>query len=1050
MSVDQRLIQVRSVDPLQEITSDGVNNKLKAIVSENKGVFSGFEFIQLTPTTFKVNPGICLKDYVTIKYDEAVTLEITSLGDGFHHIVLEYVYEKTIPLYIAEIKIVTPAEYTAEPAKYLYLGTLQIDLAAIVYLSQVYPADPSLFRRVLLTHNSYEDLQGGQKTTDEFYHLSEAEHTAVGSMVVPTGMPHNGLGHLEGGNGTDEFYHFIANEWSGIVAVMNDDQAAWHLNPLYIGGSFVNADKLGTKDATDLALAVHTHVHNDLNTIQGGVATERYHVDEQEHIDLSAILATHTVENTSKLGGRLDSDFALATHVHDHSGVEILSQQGGQANEYYHLSDSQLVTIWDIVQETEKFPNADKLNGHDSSYFALVGHVHSHNDEWTNLQGGQANEYYHLSAANLTFLQEVISGATKAPNANLLGGYDSSHFAQANHTHNHSNLLTIQGGISGQQYHLDADFYDALTNAATPTGTNYLLTGSDFSVGVLDHNDLTTIQGGSSTYRMHLTQAQHGSLSTGITTTLHAHSAYYRRSESDANYVNRTGDTLAALNLANHSIIGLAAPSVSTDLANKQYADSHLASAFDHNAVQDIQGGIPTEKYHFTLQQFNELTGVAVVSQHEHDGRYYTQSLSDTAFINRNGDMLTGTVNMSNNRVTTVPYASVATDIASKQYVEDNAGILPTASVLKHYSRNASPMTGKSFAHINKADNFFDNFTAIATKAFPTTPPWTPTSVQLSFTFSQYDAFSDSTIVMGSALSTGQGFASFVQKISSSHTVTDIATVNYWLFCSPIVRHPANGKYYVLSMDDGSGGITPSDNNVKLLSSTDLISWSAADSNVFTGNMTSSPLFGYLLAEGNYIYALIFTGGGTPGNSVRFYSWDVTSGHARTLYFTRSVGAVTKFDGLFNFNNAGFMTTINNKVSVFDTAGTWVDITASSPAQVAAVNSNTLVTNDWSGSSIQLGAYNGESTPNGITHILYSSVNAINVSQNMRTASLATRSNATYFVGRPNTGMGALDLYKIYRTTTTHAFKSPLMTNNNYASNTLAQKFNNQYYYKRS
>jgi len=90
-------------------------------------------------------------------------------------------------------------------------------------------------------HNDLSTIQGG--TTDEYYHLTLAEHGALGTIP-----DHNDLGAIQGGTATER-YHLTAAEHG--------------------------------------ALGTHPD-HNDLANIQGGSGSERYHLTAAEAGNLHA------------------------------------------------------------------------------------------------------------------------------------------------------------------------------------------------------------------------------------------------------------------------------------------------------------------------------------------------------------------------------------------------------------------------------------------------------------------------------------------------------------------------------------------------------------------------------------------------------------------------------------------------------------------------------------------------------------------------------------------------------------------------------------------
>lgn len=71
--------------------------------------------------------------------------------------------------------------------------------------------------------------------------------------------------------------------------------------------------------------------HNDLQNIQGGSSTERYHITQTQYNGL--------------VGGN-----STTLHKHDHNNMDSI--QGGQATEYYHLTASQHQALTTDLEQT--------------------------------------------------------------------------------------------------------------------------------------------------------------------------------------------------------------------------------------------------------------------------------------------------------------------------------------------------------------------------------------------------------------------------------------------------------------------------------------------------------------------------------------------------------------------------------------------------------------------------------------------------------------------------------------------------------------------------
>lgn len=100
----------------------------------------------------------------------------------------------------------------------------------------------------------------------------------------------------------------------------------------------------------------HSHNHNDLTVIQGGVATEYYHLTSAEYSALGAIADHNDLGSiqggsaTERYHLTLAEHTALGTHP-DHN--DLANKQGGTAGEYYHLTATEygLLHPPDIIAE---------------------------------------------------------------------------------------------------------------------------------------------------------------------------------------------------------------------------------------------------------------------------------------------------------------------------------------------------------------------------------------------------------------------------------------------------------------------------------------------------------------------------------------------------------------------------------------------------------------------------------------------------------------------------------------------------------------------------
>lgn len=158
-------------------------------------------------------------------------------------------------------------------------------------------ADSGITIDELKDHNQLDNLQGGDSTSSEFYHLTEDQYNNLGSS------DHNELTNLQGGNGPDEFYHLSKEQY----------------------------DNLGSG------------VHNELEGLQGGDSTsnEYYHLTSEEHDRINP--ATDTTLGVVKIGNGLtiegDGTLNAVDPILEHNLLEGLQGGDSTSSEFYHLTE---------------------------------------------------------------------------------------------------------------------------------------------------------------------------------------------------------------------------------------------------------------------------------------------------------------------------------------------------------------------------------------------------------------------------------------------------------------------------------------------------------------------------------------------------------------------------------------------------------------------------------------------------------------------------------------------------------------------------------------
>lgn len=164
--------------------------------------------------------------------------------------------------------------------------------------------------------------------------------TSVPTTSVSTSFVHNGASGLQGGT-SGQYYHLTQVQLSGLTGGANTT-----LHYHEADRALENATGVlpwDQVDKTGATLADFDSItHNDINSIQGGSASERYHLTAAQWT-----ATTQGVDNTIHFHS---SDRALGNAtgllpwtqidgVPDHN--DLTNSQGGTTDEYYHLTSAE-------------------------------------------------------------------------------------------------------------------------------------------------------------------------------------------------------------------------------------------------------------------------------------------------------------------------------------------------------------------------------------------------------------------------------------------------------------------------------------------------------------------------------------------------------------------------------------------------------------------------------------------------------------------------------------------------------------------------------------
>jgi len=116
--------QTRLVDPFSDISSQAVNQRLKALIPSGKACINGL-LVSVNGLNITVSSGIAVKDWVVINIptDVVFTLDST-ITDANLYVVLEYQYALANPAPTATIGYIDVANY--DPALHLIIANLTV------------------------------------------------------------------------------------------------------------------------------------------------------------------------------------------------------------------------------------------------------------------------------------------------------------------------------------------------------------------------------------------------------------------------------------------------------------------------------------------------------------------------------------------------------------------------------------------------------------------------------------------------------------------------------------------------------------------------------------------------------------------------------------------------------------------------------------------------------------------------------------------------------------------------------------------------------------
>lgn len=138
----------------------------------------------------------------------------------------------------------------------------------------------------------------------------------------------------------------------------------------------------------NLASNISIRIHNDLEQLQGGTTTERYHITQTQYTAVGN-LPTFNGDSTQFINGL--GVLAVPSHAN------LTSLQGGIAGEHYHIT----------LSDYDKINRFPVLSGNAKTYLAGNGlwSIPNHND----LAGLNVGNYQHLTPAQAASISNINS-----------------------------------------------------------------------------------------------------------------------------------------------------------------------------------------------------------------------------------------------------------------------------------------------------------------------------------------------------------------------------------------------------------------------------------------------------------------------------------------------------------------------------------------------------------------------------------------------------------------------------------------------------------------